>query len=130
MMGELRIDHLWKNFPVASSWRTPGTEHPVLQDVTFRVADGEFVSVVGRSGCGKSTLLNIAAGLEPASGGAVYVNDAQIRGPGLDRSVVFQDFALFPWLSVRDTSPSACDRCACRKKNVAPAPTTMSNWSD
>jgi NitT/TauT family transport system ATP-binding protein len=101
-MGELRIDHLWKSFPVAGSWRTPRTAHPVLQDVTFRVAEGEFVSVVGRSGCGKSTLLNIAAGLEPASGGAVYVNGAQIRGPGLDRSIVFQDFALFPWLSVRD----------------------------
>jgi NitT/TauT family transport system ATP-binding protein len=101
-MGELRIDHLWKSFPIAASWRTPRTWHPVLQDVTFSVAEGEFVSVVGRSGCGKSTLLNIAAGLEPASGGAVYVNDAEIRGPGLDRSVVFQDFALFPWLSVRD----------------------------
>ena len=101
-MGELRIDHLWKSFPVAASWRTPRAWHPVLQDVTFAVAEGEFVSVVGRSGCGKSTLLNIAAGLEPASGGAVYVNDAEIRGPGLDRSVVFQDFALFPWLSVRD----------------------------
>jgi len=58
--------------------------------------------VIGPSGCGKSTLLFIAAGLEAASGGLISVDGRAVLGPGLDRGVVFQEFALFPWLSVRD----------------------------
>jgi NitT/TauT family transport system ATP-binding protein len=101
MTGELRIDRLSKSFEVASK-NDSSPWHTVFDDVTFTVHGGEFVSVIGPSGCGKSTLMNIIAGLEQSSGGAVYIDDRAVNGPGMDRGVVFQEFALFPWLNVRD----------------------------
>lgn len=79
-----------------------GSEVNVLTEINLKVMDGEFVSFVGPSGCGKSTLLNIIAGLEQASTGDVLINVIPIQGPGSDRVVVFQESALFPWLSVLD----------------------------
>jgi NitT/TauT family transport system ATP-binding protein len=70
-----------------------------LKDIDLEIADGEFVVLVGPSGCGKSTLLNIVAGLETADSGQVLENDRPIAGPGRDRGMVFQDGALFPWLT-------------------------------
>lgn len=75
---------------------------PVLVGVDLSVARGQIACVLGPSGCGKSTLLKIVAGLEPPDAGAVLVDEREVRGPGLDRGVVFQDHALFPWLSVLD----------------------------
>ncbi|AIE84338.1 ABC transporter ATP-binding protein [Fimbriimonas ginsengisoli] len=72
-----------------------------LEDVSIEVPEGEFLILVGPSGCGKSTLLNIVAGLEVPDTGQVLVDGKPIQGPGPDRSLVFQDGALFPWLSVR-----------------------------
>ncbi len=72
----------------------------VFSDVRLSVAEKEFVAVLGHSGCGKSTLLNIIAGIETATEGYVYIDGKEITGPGLDRMVVFQNFALMPWLSV------------------------------
>src|SRR5262249_51234131 len=74
----------------------------VFRDVAFGLAQGEFVTMVGHSGCGKSTLLNIIAGLERPSAGGVVLEGREIEGPGIDRMVVFQNFALMPWLSVFD----------------------------
>ena len=71
-----------------------------LQDVSFTVAEREFVSIVGPSGCGKTTLLMIVAGLAERSGGEVRLDGRPVEGPGLDRGVVFQEFALFPWMTV------------------------------
>jgi NitT/TauT family transport system ATP-binding protein len=69
-----------------------------LRDVSFAVAESEFVCVVGRSGCGKTTLLNIVAGFLAPTEGEVFIGGRAVSGRGLDRGVVFQDFAqLFPW---------------------------------
>jgi ABC-type nitrate/sulfonate/bicarbonate transport system ATPase subunit len=73
-----------------------------LADINLDIADQEFITIVGASGCGKSTLLNLLAGFETATSGEVTLDDAPIHGPGPDRGVVFQQTALFPWLSVAD----------------------------
>jgi nitrate/nitrite transport system ATP-binding protein len=70
-----------------------------LADVNLSIAKGEFVSIIGHSGCGKSTVLNIIAGLLKASGGVALCNGREIAGPGPERSVVFQNHSLLPWLS-------------------------------
>jgi NitT/TauT family transport system ATP-binding protein len=71
-----------------------------LRDISFGVAPGEFVAFVGASGCGKSTLLRIIAGLEQSSSGEVLVDRLPIAGPDRDRAMVFQDYSLYPWLTV------------------------------
>jgi len=71
----------------------------VFDGVTFSIDKGEFFCLIGHSGCGKSTILNIVAGLDAATSGRVLVDAAEVRGPSLDRGVVFQDHALLPWLS-------------------------------
>ena len=76
----------------------PGTL--ALSSLNLAIRDGEFLCLVGPSGCGKSTILNLIAGLEMPSDGTVTVRGAPVRGPGPDRTVMFQDSALFPWLTV------------------------------
>jgi NitT/TauT family transport system ATP-binding protein len=71
-----------------------------LRGVDLTIPDGQFVCLVGPSGCGKSTILNLVAGLEMPSEGEVRVRGERVRGPGPDRTVMFQDSALFPWLDV------------------------------
>jgi nitrate/nitrite transport system ATP-binding protein len=97
-MTFLEIDHVTKNFPAADGQGTV----TVFRDVAFALAEGEFLTMVGHSGCGKSTLLNIIAGLETPSEGGVVLQGREIKGPGIDRMVVFQNFALMPWLTVFD----------------------------
>ncbi len=72
-----------------------------LNGVNMDIYDNEFICVVGPSGCGKSTLLNIIAGLHEASAGEVLVDGVKVEGTGVDRGVVFQQYALFPWLTVK-----------------------------
>jgi NitT/TauT family transport system ATP-binding protein len=98
-MGELRVEGLSKTYGRRDGWNKTRYLR-VFEDISFTVRDGEFVSIIGSSGCGKSTLLSIAGGLAEPSGGNVYLEGRHVRGPGLDRGIVFQEFALFPWLTV------------------------------
>jgi NitT/TauT family transport system ATP-binding protein len=77
-----------------------GAHVPAVEDVSLTVREGEFVSIVGPSGCGKTTLLNMIAGFIPPSRGEILLDGRRVKGPGPDRGVVFQAFALFPWKTV------------------------------
>lgn len=79
-----------------------GANVTAVHDISLKVNQGEFISIVGPSGCGKTTLLNMIAGFLPISGGSITIDDKAIKGPGADRGVVFQTFALFPWKTVID----------------------------
>ena len=81
--------------------RRDGGDLIAVDDISLEVADKEFVAVVGPSGCGKTTLLRMAAGLDFPSKGTVQVGGQRVTKPGPDRAVVFQQFALFPWKTVR-----------------------------
>ena len=97
-MAFVDIENITKVFPDASG----KGDLVVFQDVSFGIEQGEFVTMVGHSGCGKSTILNIIAGLEDPSRGGVSLGGKAIQGAGLDRMVVFQSFALIPWMSAFD----------------------------
>lgn len=73
-----------------------------LQDVNLSIGANEFVTFVGASGCGKSTLLRCIGGLETLTSGEIKVNNLAVQGPGVDRAMVFQNYSLYPWLSVVD----------------------------
>ena len=91
---KLVLEHISKWF------RTSSLHVQALDDVTLRIAEGEFVCLVGPSGCGKSTLLNLIAGLDRPDGGTVQADGQTISGPGPHRLMMFQEAALFPWLTV------------------------------
>ena len=92
---KLKIDNVRKVF------NTRNGEMVALNGVNLDIYEHEFICVVGPSGCGKSTLLNIIAGLTEATSGTVYCNGNPVSGTGTDRGVVFQQYALFPWLTVK-----------------------------
>ena len=94
--AKLAIEHVSKSF----TEKKGGKVTHALRDISLEVAAGEFVTIVGPSGCGKTTLLKIVAGLDVASEGEVYLEDKRVTGPGPERGLVFQDFALFPWRDV------------------------------
>jgi NitT/TauT family transport system ATP-binding protein len=91
----IAVERLSKSFEASRR-----ASHLALADVSMRVAEGEFVSIVGPSGCGKSTLLYIVGGFVQPTTGGVNVNGSPVTGPGPDRGPVFQEFALFPWKTV------------------------------
>ncbi|MFF1837178.1 ABC transporter ATP-binding protein [Streptomyces sp. NPDC058231] len=95
MNAKISFRNVSRTFPMKH------TTFTALDDVSLDIGDREFVTVVGPSGCGKSTLLSLAAGLTTPTSGEVLVDGAPVTGPGPDRGVIFQQYALFPWLTVR-----------------------------
>lgn len=93
----LAIEHVVKAFP-----KSDGSQFVVLDDINLTIGEHEFVSVIGHSGCGKSTLMRIVAGLEKSTSGLVILEGKAIRKPGAERMMVFQSYALLPWLTVRE----------------------------
>ncbi len=92
-MGSIRFENVNKMF---------GGSVTALQDINLTIAEKEFVAIVGPSGCGKTTCLRMVAGFEAPTSGVVSVNGREVTAPGPDRAVVFQQFALFPWKTVRE----------------------------
>ena len=90
----LSIENLTQRYPDGA-----GGELTVFEDAKFGVEKGEFVVILGHSGCGKSTIMNILAGLAEPTGGGVVMDGEEVKGPSLDRGVVFQNYSLLPWLS-------------------------------
>lgn len=86
---------------ISVSYETPNGTLKVAEDVSYTVNDGEFLSLIGPSGCGKTTLLNMAAGFTRPTAGSVTLDGKPITGPGPDRGVMFQEYGVFPWLTVR-----------------------------
>ena len=111
MNSYLNIDHVGITFPTDNGPLT------VLEDVHLRVEKGDFISLIGHSGCGKSTVLNIVAGLLEASRGGVVLESKEVREPGPDRAVVFQNHSLLPWLSVYDNVRLAVDQVFKKSKS-------------
>jgi ABC-type nitrate/sulfonate/bicarbonate transport system ATPase subunit len=95
-VGKIKLANVSKTFNTRTGAVT------ALSKVELEIQDSEFIAIVGASGCGKSTLLNLVAGFEKATTGRVFVDGQEVSAPGPDRGVVFQQTALFPWLSVED----------------------------
>jgi nitrate/nitrite transport system ATP-binding protein len=98
------IDNLVKSYP-----QPDGSDTVILDGINLTISPEEYTSVIGHSGCGKSTLLKILAGLERPTSGLITIEGKEIRKPGADRMMVFQNYALLPWLTVRDNIRLAVD---------------------
>ncbi|MFN7678363.1 MAG: nitrate ABC transporter ATP-binding protein [Cyanobacteriota bacterium] len=105
MAAFLTVDDVTQVFPLAN-----GGHYVALKDIDLEIAEGEFVSLIGHSGCGKSTLLNLLAGLTQASSGGILMEGRQVTEPGPDRMVVFQNYSLLPWQTVRQNIALAVNR--------------------
>ena len=93
-MAQIIVNNVQKVF------KTPGKDVVALKDINLEIKQGEFVCLLGPSGCGKSTLLNAVAGFALPSDGEITVDGKRITGPGPDRGMVFQEYALFPWMTI------------------------------
>ncbi|MEB3227467.1 MAG: ABC transporter ATP-binding protein [Synechocystis sp.] len=105
--AQLSIRHVSKVFPgkqdiFSKLSRQASPDFVALQDISLDIEPNTFVSIIGPSGCGKSTLLNMIAGLSSVTAGEILLNGVPIAGPGPDRGMVFQNYALMPWMTVED----------------------------
>jgi NitT/TauT family transport system ATP-binding protein len=114
----LSVERLSRVYPASRT----GGEVLALAEVTFEVPAGQFVAIVGPSGCGKTTLLNLVAGIDAPSTGAVRLDGRAVAGPAPERGIMFQQYVLFPWLSVRgnvEFGPRARGEGRARAREVA-----------
>lgn len=93
---ELRVENINKTFI------SDKVENKVLENISLKVNEGEFVSLLGPSGCGKTTLLTIIGGFQHAESGKIFVDGKEVSKPGIDRAFVFQNYALFPWKTIKE----------------------------
>jgi nitrate/nitrite transport system ATP-binding protein len=107
----LVVENLVKSYP-----KVDGTASTILENVNLTIGPKEYIAVIGHSGCGKSTLLKIIAGLEKATSGTACLEGKLIRKPGAERMMVFQNYSLLPWLTVRENIRLAVDE-VCKKAN-------------
>ena len=98
------VEQVDKSFPLSG-----GREYLALKGIDLQIRKGEYIALIGHSGCGKSTLLNMIAGLDLPTGGIVTLDGVVVRQPGPDRMVVFQNYSLLPWLTVRENVSLAVD---------------------
>jgi bicarbonate transport system ATP-binding protein len=105
MSNFVEVEQVGKTFNLAN-----GGSYIALKGIDLNIRKGEFISLIGHSGCGKSTLLNIIAGLDGATDGIVLVDDTPVTKPGPDRMVVFQNYSLLPWLTVRENIAMAVNK--------------------
>ncbi|MBW4495371.1 MAG: nitrate ABC transporter ATP-binding protein [Oscillatoria princeps RMCB-10] len=112
MSAFLEIDHIDKVFALPN-----GNSYVALKNIELKINKGEFISLIGHSGCGKSTLLNMVAGLDKPTHGGAILEGRQIKGPGPERMVVFQNYSLLPWLTVRQNIALAVNRVLKDKPN-------------
>ena len=104
---------------VEQTFKTAKGLFPALRDIHLTIAKGEFVALIGHSGCGKSTLLNLIAGLTTPTNGALLCANKEIKGPGPERAVVFQNHSLLPWLTCFDNIYLAVERVFGAKETKA-----------
>jgi NitT/TauT family transport system ATP-binding protein len=112
---KIQIQGVGKKFRVRDADRL----FTALDDITLDVRSGEFLTLVGPSGCGKSTLLDLLAGLDSPTTGRILLNGTPVNGPGLDRGIVFQQYALFPWRTALSNIEFGLEAKAVSKKERA-----------
>ncbi len=112
MTAFLEVDHIDKVFPLAN-----GGRYIALKNINLEIKQGEFVCLLGHSGCGKSTLLNIVAGLDKPTQGGIILENKQVKDPGPDRMVVFQNYSLLPWKTVRQNIALAVNQVYGKKSS-------------
>ena len=105
--AQIALRHVSKVYPGRKGWLNKLTgqasaDFVAIEDINLDIEHNTFVSIIGPSGCGKSTLLDIIAGLSQASSGEVLINEQAVNKPGPDRGMVFQNYALMPWMTVKD----------------------------
>jgi len=99
---KIRIERLTKQFEVRDKNNKQGlSTFTAIEAIDLVIHEGEFLTIVGPSGCGKSTLLDLLAGLSTPTRGRILIDGREVTGPGLDRGIVFQQYALFPWKTAR-----------------------------
>ena len=130
MTAKISLRNVTKQFTVRATKSTAATTLTAIDSLSLDVRDGEFLTLVGPSGSGKTTLLDLLAGLSTPTSGEVLVDGKPVTGPGKDRAVVFQQYALFPWrtASANETAlKGIATKPATRDSDCWPSPGTRAS---